>query len=259
MEIIETISRGIARLTLNRPERLNAFTQEMQATMREAFARFAHDPEVRVIVITGAGRAFCAGGDVQTMPGRIEMGFEQRAEQLRRKHDVIRFIRENPKVVIASVNGVAAGAGMALAMACDLRIAARSSKFVTAFAKVGLSGDYGLSWTLTQTVGPARARELMFLPDPVPAEEALAMGMVTRVVDDAELEAETTALAERIANGPTVALGYMKRNLHAAERGTLVASLDLEATHQMRTIQTEDHREATTAFIEKRPPVLKGR
>ena len=173
--------------------------------------------------------------------------------------EVSRLIHEIPKPTIAMVRGAAAGAGMSIALACDLRIASENARIITAFAKVGLSGDFGGSWFLTQLVGPAKARELYLLADAVEAEEALALGIVNRVVPDGKLEEETTAMAKRLAHGPSVTLGYMKKNLNAAISQPLAQCLDLEAMHHASTSLTEDHKEAAQAFVEKRKPIFQGR
>ena len=174
-------------------------------------------------------------------------------------HQLPLLLRTMPKVVIAMVNGPAVGAGLGLALACDLRIAGRSARFGTGFAGVGYSGDFGGSWSLTRLVGTAKARELYFLGDMIDASAAASLGLVNRVVEDEALHAETMALARRIGDGPRVAFGYMKRNLFAAETEPFAAVLEMEAVHQARTAMTEDHREAATAFVEKRRPVFKGR
>lgn len=257
-DIAETIQDGIATLTLNRPDSLNSLSQELLELLREAIMRLGFDSHVGAIVITGAGRAFCAGGDIKSMERRNQMPFEHRVESLRKMHLIPQMMRGCPKVIIGMINGPAFGAGLGLAMSCDLRIAARSAKFGSAFGKIGYSGDFGGSWLLTQLVGTAKARELYLLSDTFDAAEAERIGLVNRVVDDADLLAETTALARRIADGPLVAYGYMKRNLHAAETEPLAAVLEMEAVHQARTAQTDDHREARTAFLEKRRPVFRG-
>src|SRR5438445_364335 len=172
---------------------------------------------------------------------------------------VSRWLHEMPKPTIAMVRGAAAGAGMSLALACDLRVAGDTARFATAFARVGYSGDFGGSWFLTQLVGTGKARELYFTTDIVDAREARELGMVNRVVPDARLEEETLALAARLARGPRIAYRYMKRNFNAAESGTLKDLLDLEAWHHTRCGMTEDHREAAKAFVEKREPVFRGR
>jgi 2-(1,2-epoxy-1,2-dihydrophenyl)acetyl-CoA isomerase len=258
-DLLERIEDGVAWLTLNRPERLNAFSAEMLGALGEALARFSADPAIGAVVITGAGRGFCAGGDVKTMPNRAAQGFEERLENLRQMHRLPLLLRTMPKIVIAMVNGPAVGAGFGLALACDLRIAGRSARFGTGFAGVGFSGDFGGSWTLTRLVGTAKARELYFLGDIIDGEAALALGIANRLVADEALAAETAALARRIAGGPRIAYGYMKRNLLAAESEPLPAVLEMEAVHQARCAQTEDHREATLAFAEKRRPVFRGR
>jgi len=258
-DLIETIEDGVAILTLNRPERLNAFSTEMMTGLREALPRLATDDAVGAIVITGAGRGFTAGGDVKNMANRTGQSFEQRLESYRAMHVIPQLMRSLPKVIIGMVNGPAVGAGFGLALACDLRIAGHSARFATGFANVGYSGDFGGSWLLTRLVGTAKARELYFLNEMLSAEQALAIGMVNRVVDDAALREETLAMARRIADGPRVALGYMKRNLHAAETEPFSVVLEMEGIHQTRTAQTDDHKEAVTAFAEKRKPRFRGR
>jgi 2-(1,2-epoxy-1,2-dihydrophenyl)acetyl-CoA isomerase len=259
-DLLETIDNGVATLTLNRPDRLNALSPEMTAGLKAALERLATDHAVGAIVITGAGRGWCAGGDVKTMQARSrDQTVEDRAEGLRRQHQLPLLIRTMPKVVIGMINGPAAGAGLGLALACDLRIAGRSAKFGTAFGRIGYSGDYGGSWSLTRLIGTAKARELYFLADVIDAEEAGRLGIVNRVVADDALRAETMALAQRIADGPRIALGYMKKNLLAAETEPMQTVLDLEAQHQARCAFTEDHKEAVAAFVEKRRPVFKGR
>jgi 2-(1,2-epoxy-1,2-dihydrophenyl)acetyl-CoA isomerase len=257
--LLERSEDGIAWLTLNRPDRLNAFSPAMLVALGEGLQRLGSDASIGTIVLTGAGRGFCAGGDVKTMASRATQGFEERVEGLRRMHQLPLLLRTIPKIVIAMVNGPAVGAGLGLAMACDLRLAARSARFGTGFAGVGYSGDFGGSWSLTRLVGTAKARELYFLGDIIDAATAVSLGPVNRVVEDDALHGETTALARRIADGPRIAYGYMKRNLFAAETEPFATVLEMEAVHQARTAMTEDHREASAAFVEKRRPVFKGR
>jgi len=250
---------GVLTLTLNRPERMNALSTEMLQGLMAAIEEAGPDPAVGAIILTGAGRAFCAGGDVKTMEGRGEQPVEARMESLRQRSRVVLMMRQCLKPVIAMVNGPAFGAGFSIALACDFRIAGRSARFGTAFGRIGLSGDFGGSYNLTQLVGPMLARELYLLAEPFDAERAQAIGILTRLVADEALREETMAFARRLADGARVAHGYMKRNLLAAETESLATVLELEAVHQMRTNATEDHREAVRAFAEKRPPVFKGR
>jgi 2-(1,2-epoxy-1,2-dihydrophenyl)acetyl-CoA isomerase len=193
------------------------------------------------------------------MANRASQGFDERVEGLRRMHQLPMLLRTMPKIVIAMVNGPAVGAGLGLAMACDLRVAGRSARFGTGFAGVGYSGDFGGSWSLTRLVGTAKARELYFLGNVIDAAEAASIGLVNRVVEDEAQRDETMVLARRIADGPRVAYAYMKRNLFAAETEPFANVLELEAVHQARTAMTEDHLEASLAFVEKRRPVFKGR
>ena len=260
-DLLEALKDGVTVLTLNRPDRLNAMSPSMLDALLEALPRLAADPEVGVVVLTGAGRAFCSGGDVKAMAEGREFGgttLEDKAQALRSRMEVSRWLHEMPKPTIAMVRGAAAGAGMSLALACDLRVAGDTARFATAFARVGYSGDFGGSWFLTQLVGTGKARELYFTTDIVDAREARELGMVNRVVPDARLEEETLALAARLARGPRIAYRYMKRNFNAAESGTLKDLLDLEAWHHTRCGLTEDHREAAKAFVEKRDPVFRG-
>ena len=261
--LYEQNNDGIATITLNRPERLNALTKPMMQALRARLAELAADDAVGCVVLTGAGNAFCAGGDVRVQAQVAAEGSpetpEQRSDALRVSMEASRLLHEMPKPTIAMLNGVAAGAGLSLALACDLRIVGRSARMTTAFAKVGLSGDYGGTWFLTQLIGSAKARELYFLSDMLDAAEIERLGLANRVVGDDELEAEAMALAKRLANGPGVALRYMKRNLNAAESGTLAAGLDSEAYGMLRARASEDHKEAARAFVEKRAPVFRGR
>lgn len=261
-DLLEQVKDGTAVLTLNRPDRLNAMSRPMLDALLEALPRLAADPEVGVVVLTGAGRGFCAGGDVKAMAEGNELGgqtMEEKARALRARMEASRWLHEMPKPTLAMMRGPAAGAGLSLAMACDLRIASDTARLGTAFARVGYSGDFGGSYFLTQLVGTAKARELYFTADLLDAPQALALGLVNRVVPDARLEEETMALAARLARGPRVAYFYMKRNMNAAESASLKDMLDLEAWHHTRTAMTEDHREAARAFVEKREPQFKGR
>ena len=259
-QLIETIEDGVATLTLNRPDRLNALTVEITSGLLEALPRLAGDPAVGVVVLTGAGRGFCAGGDVKRMAeGTAEPSVEVAVAHLRSRMEVSRLLHEIPKVTIAMVNGAAAGAGLSMALACDLRFAAQSARFVTAFARVGFSGDFGGSYFLSKMIGTGRARELYYLGEGLDAAQALALGVANRVVPDGELAATTIEFARKLARGPRIALGRMKQNFNAAESGTLADLLDREARGQIETGRTADHKEAARAFVEKRAPVFTGR
>jgi len=258
--LIETIQEGVATLTLNRPDRLNALSAPIMEGLLEALPRLANDAAVGAIVLTGAGRAFCAGGDVKRMAAEeVARSGAEAVALLRGRMEISRLLHEIPKPTIAMVNGAAAGAGMALALACDLRIAGQSARFVTAFANVGFSGDFGGSYFLSRLVGTGKARELYFTAEPLDAAQALALGVVNRVVPDADLAETTTAFACKLARGPRIALRLMKQNFNAAENGTLAELLDIEAQRQIETGKTEDHKEAARAFVEKRAPLFVGR
>jgi 2-(1,2-epoxy-1,2-dihydrophenyl)acetyl-CoA isomerase len=259
-ELIESIEDGVATLTLNRPERMNAFSKEIMDGLIGGLPRLAGDPSVAAIVLTGAGRAFCAGGDVKRMAADETPPSEAEASaNLRARMEVSRMLHEMPKPTIAMVNGAAAGAGLSIALACDLRFAGESARFITAFVKVGFSGDFGGTYFLTKLVGSAKARELYFTADPVSARDALSLGIVNRIFPDDTLAEETMSFARALARGPRIALALMKQNLNLAESGTLSELLDAEAVGQIRTGRTEDHREAAKAFVDKRAPVFVGR
>jgi 2-(1,2-epoxy-1,2-dihydrophenyl)acetyl-CoA isomerase len=259
-ELLETIEDGIATLTFNRPERLNALSTPIMQGLLDGLPRLAGNPAVKVVVLTGAGRAFCAGGDVKSMAeGGERRSIPEAAAHLRSRMEVSRILHDLPKPTIAMINGPAAGAGLALALACDLRVAGTSARLVTAFVRVGFSGDFGGSFFLTRLAGTAKARELYFTGRPVEADEALSLGLVNRVVADEDLVSATMELARSLASGPSIALSLMKRNLNRAEYASLAELLDLEAMHQVQTGRTEDHREAARAFVEKRAPIFTGR
>ena len=248
-------------LALNRPERRNALNTALCERLLHALQAASDSTAVGAVLLRGEGPAFCVGGDVKDMAegkGR-ELTAEQRMRSLRGRMEASRLLHVCPKPTVAAVRGAVAGAGLALALACDFRVVARSTKITSAFAKVGLSGDFGGSWFLTRIVGAARARDLYLRPRVISADDALAMGLVTEVVDDDDLEARALAFALELANGPRVTLGYMKENLNHAITGTLESALDLEALHHTLSAATDDHREAAAAFVEKREPRFIGR
>ena len=260
-DLLETREDGVAILTFNRPDRANALSSELVLALRKRLLEIATDADVGAVVITGAGKAFCAGGDVRAMAesGRFDGAEEIVIADLRARMEVARLLHEIPKPTIAMVNGPAAGAGMAMALACDLRFAGRAARFVTAFAKIGFSGDFGGSYFLSRLVGTAKARELYFTSEPVHADEALALGMVNRVHADDMLREATIDFARELARGPRIAFGLIKQNMNLAETAELSTFLDAEARRMVRSARTEDHREGSRAFIEKRRPVFKGR
>lgn len=258
-------SAGVLTLTLNRPEARNAMSREMTGALAAMLERAELDSETRCIVLTGAGKGFCAGGDVKGMAAQNDGGgavtidaaiHRQRVNQ----RGTSGRLYSMPKPTLAALPGAAAGAGLALALACDLRIMTRDAVLTTAFARVGFSGDYGGTFFLTQLVGTAKARELYFLSERVGAEQALALGLVNWICEPGELAAKTQAIAQRLAAGPTVAYRYMKENINRAiSSGDALDCMDLEATHHVHCAQTQDHREAAKAFVEKREPVFTGR
>jgi 2-(1,2-epoxy-1,2-dihydrophenyl)acetyl-CoA isomerase len=257
--VLQKLDGGLLTITMNRPERKNALNPEMVAGLVEAARRAADDPEVRAVLFKGAGGSFCVGGDVKSMAaGRAPLPFEVKMANLRRGMEVSRILHQMPKPVVAQLDGAAAGAGLSMALSCDLRIASESCKITTAFAKVGFSGDYGGTYFLTQLIGSARARELYLTSPVLTAKEAHAIGMVTKVVPDAEIDAAAHELALSLAQGPSIALGFIKRNINNAEHLALEDCFDGEAIHHTRCSDTEDHKEAAKAFVEKRKPAFKG-
>ncbi len=263
-DLIETAADGIVTLTMNRPEARNALTREMMDGLSKALPRLAVDPAVRLVVLTGTGNAFCAGGDVKGFARNAAgapaaMSFDTKVTDLRARMEVARWLHEMPKPTLAVIPGPAAGAGLSLALACDLRIAADDAKLTTAFSRIGLSGDFGGSWFLNHLVGAARAREMYFTAAVISGAEAMRIGLVNRALPAAQLADAARAWAAELAALPTVAVGYMKRNLNTGLRGSLSDVLDAEAQHMVRTFETEDHKGAALAFVEKRPPRFNGR
>lgn len=253
---------GVATLTLNRPEARNALSDELTPALRRMVLRLGHDPAVGALVLTGAGTAFCAGGDVKGMgsgdrgrsAGRERSAGEAVLELQQRQRTLTGVLVSLPVPTIAALPGPAAGAGLALALACDIRFAAASAFVTTGYARIGLTGDYGINWLLTRLVGTARARELMFTADRVDAETCARIGLVNRVFPDESLRSETAAFAARLAAGPREAIALMKRNLERALTSDFLPALDQEAELLVRAAGTEEHREAVRAFVEKRPP-----
>lgn len=257
--LVESLDDGLLTLVMNRPQVRNALSPELSQRLLAAVQRAESDSEVRAILLTGAGNAFCSGGDVKAMAaGGQTASYDQRVRQLRSRMEVSRLLHQMPKPTIALLRGAAAGAGLSLALACDIRIATPGAKLTTAFAKVGLSGDFGGTYFLPKLIGAAKARELYLLGDVLTGEQALAIGLVSRVFPEDRIEEEALRIARSLASGPTVALGYIKENLNLAETGELGSVFDAEAMRHIRCAGTEDHREAAQAFVEKRHPVFKG-
>lgn len=264
-DLLASLDAGVLTLTMNRPEARNAMSRAMTEALSRQLAAAELDNAVKCIVLTGAGKGFCAGGDVKGMAARGDGTVGENTidgaihrQRLNQRATAGKLFKM-PKPTIAALPGPAAGAGLSLALACDLRVMASTAIMTTAFARVGFSGDYGGTYFLTQLVGSAKARELYFLSDRVSAEEALRLGLTNWVCAPEDLAAKTREIALRLASGPTVAYRYMKENLNRAMAGEVDDCLDLEATHHVHCGQTEDHREASKAFVEKREPVFKGR
>ena len=270
--VLSSLEDGILTLQLNNPEVRNALSQPMGAVLQRELRDAANDPGVRVLVLTGVGDAFCAGADVSKLGildpndkvsakwagNPIMSGMEQRSSRIKANGETATLLHTMGKPTIAMVRGPAAGAGMSMAVACDFRFASQTAFFTSAFGRIGASGDLGCAYYLQQLVGPTKARELLMLSDKVDAAEALRIGLVSKVFPDEELNAQTMAFARRLADGPPIALRYIKNNLVAAEAFNMDAYLDLEARNMMRCFQTEDSKEAIQAFKEKRAPVFKG-
>jgi enoyl-CoA hydratase/carnithine racemase len=260
------LANGVATITLNRPEKRNALSDELTPALRETLLTLDTHPDVRCVVLTGAGNAFCAGGDVSGMGSRrsndatqARPSIQDAATNLLHRQETLTLrLHRLSKPTIAALPGAAAGAGMSIALACDIRIAARSGFMTTAFANIGLSGDYGGSWFLTRIVGSAKAKELYFTAQRIYGEEGVSLGLFNRVVDDDQLQTQAQELAQQIANGPPIAIRYMKENLNRAIECDLMTSLQNEADKMVRCTQTQDHREAVSAFLEKRAPDFKG-
>jgi len=264
-ELLCAIRDRVAVITLNRPEVRNALSDDLTPALRSMIKSCGDNPEVGALLITGAGTAFCAGGNVKGMGShrekkKLEMSYEEKVADLQERQRLLTgALISVRKPTIAALPGPAVGAGLAIAMACDIRIAAQSAFVSTGYLRVGLSGDYGIAWLLTRVVGTARARELMFTTEKVDAARCEAIGIVNRVVPDASLQEEAFALAKSMADGPAIAMRYMKDNLDEALLVDFATARDHEAERLVRTTMTADHREAVQAFIEKRKAVFSGK
>ncbi len=255
------IQRRVATVTLNRPERLNALGQDMRERLYAALERVASDDAARVVMLTGAGRAFCSGGDVKEMNERRAAGKTPRRETevVPLRDGILLRLQTLPKPVIAAVNGIAAGAGMNLALGCDLRIASDKAAFGQVFVKRGLHPDWGGTFFLPRLVGMAKALELILTGELVPAPEALRLGLVNRVVPDADFAAEARAWAEQLAEGPPIAMRLAKRGVYRNLHADLASALEYETYAQQIVWGSEDAGEGIRAFVEKRPPQFQGR
>ena len=264
-ELLCDIDDGVATFTLNRPHKKNSLSDQLTPALRQGLLDLELRPDVRCIMITGAGDAFCSGGDVSGMGGgsaqpEVKPTQADRVRKLQHGQATLTLrMQQLDKPIVAALPGAAAGAGMSIALAADLRVAARSAFLVTAFRNIGVSGDYGGSWNLTALVGVAKAKELYFLSDRISADEALHMGLVNRVFDDDSFREDALAFAKRIAHGPTTAIRFMKRNINKAAVSDLASTLDQEAEYMVRAFATDDSKEAIRAFMEKRTPEFSGR
>jgi 2-(1,2-epoxy-1,2-dihydrophenyl)acetyl-CoA isomerase len=250
------VGDAIATLTLDRPDALNSLTVGLKEALLRAFVDVGRDPAVRVVIVTGAGRAFCAGQDLRE---RLDPGAAPLATEIRERYNpIILAMRRLEKPIVGAINGIAAGAGASLAFACDIRIAAEGASFLLAFGRVGLIPDSGATWFLPRLVGPAKAAELAMTGEPLTAAQAERFGLVAKVVPDAELGQEARALASRLAAGAPRALALTKRALNRAAESTLEEALEYEAWLQGIAGATADHAEGIAAFMEKRPPRFSG-
>jgi 2-(1,2-epoxy-1,2-dihydrophenyl)acetyl-CoA isomerase len=271
--ILSRIEDGIQIITLNRPEVMNAIDSEVSGRLDEILQVAALDPDARVVVITGAGRGFCAGGNMKNLGNPDESdplaakwgrdpiwnGMEMRSARLRRSALTPYLLHTMGKPTIAMIHGPVVGAGMSLALACDFRLASPDATFNSGYLNRGLSGDFGANYFITSVLGPAKAREFLFFPRAVAADEAQRMGLITRMAPEGKLEEETMAMARKLADGPPIALGHLKENINSAANDVPQVAFDIEARNFVRCLQTEDCKEAVASFLERRKAVFKGR
>ncbi len=255
------IDDGVATFTLNRPEKKNALGSELTPALRQGLLDLELRADVRCILITGAGNAFCSGGDVSGMGGGsgVSQSHADRVRNLQHGQNTLTLrLQQLEKPVVAALPGAAAGAGLSIALACDLRVACESAFITTAFRNIGLSGDYGGSWNLTQLVGVAKAKELYFLGERIGAEEAQRLGIINRVYPDSSFRADAFDFARQLAHGPTASIRMMKKNINRAATADLATVLDLEAEHMIQAFRTDDAKAAIRAFQQKEKPVFTG-
>ena len=266
-ELLCRLEDRVAIITLNRPKKKNALSDHLTPALRQTLLDLETKREVGCILITGSGDAFCAGGDIGGMGGNASKDKEiserptpeERVRALIHKQETLTLrLADHAKPTIAALPGVAAGAGLCIALACDIRVACRSAFVTTAYRNIGFSGDYGGSWLLTQLVGPSKAKELFFTGRRVQSDEALALGIFNNVFEDASFENEALAKAKQIASGPPIAIAFMKEHINRAVTGDLRSNMAMEADRLIRCAATSDHKEAVKAFMEKRTPVFTG-
>ena len=266
-ELLCRLEDRVAIITLNRPNKKNALSDHLTPALRQTLLELETKREVGCILITGSGDAFCAGGDIGGMGGNASTNkevserptAEERVRTLIHKQETLTLrLADHAKPTIAALPGVAAGAGLCIALACDIRVACRSAFVTTAYRNIGFSGDYGGSWLLTQLVGPSKAKELFFTGRRVQSDEALELGIFNQVFEDAAFENEALAMAKQIASGPPIAIAFMKEHINRAVTGDLRSNLAMEADRLIRCAATSDHKEAVKAFMEKRTPVFTG-
>ena len=266
-ELLCRLEDRVAIITLNRPKKKNALSDHLTPALRQTLLDLETKREVGCILITGSGDAFCAGGDIGGMGGNANKDeevserptAEERVRALIHKQETLTLrLTDHAKPTIAALPGVAAGAGLCIALACDIRVACRSAFVTTAYRNIGFSGDYGGSWLLTQLVGPSKAKELFFTGRRVQSDEALALGIFNNVFEDASFENEALAKAKQIASGPPIAIAFMKEHINRAVTGDLRSNMAMEADRLIRCAATSDHKEAVKAFMEKRTPVFTG-
>ncbi len=266
--ILTSVADRVATLTFNRPDKLNALSKDLIAGSIDCLRRWSFDPEIGAIVVTGAGRAFCAGGDVSMMARGDDAPktgddapktLEEQIDGLRQAQELSWLLYNSPKVTIAAVNGHAMGAGLGVCLSCDLRLASDQAKFGTAYAKVGFGGDFGTTWLLQRYAGAPKAKELFFLSEIIDAAEAHRIGLLNRVVSHESLTSQVAEIASRIAHGPLTSYRYMKANVNLASTVDFRTMLDREAETHLRCGMTEDHKEGVRAFLEKRQPNFTGR